>query len=217
MSATITTDGRIIRARVMDVDDARRVPGAQRAGINWVYPLSLATCRAFREVFGTELTVLPPLVEWANHAVAKEQNRVYKGRPCRRCGRPLTKGRLLANKFFCHPCELANRREAKERSHERYVGQEYGLEPGDYGLILEAQGGRCAVKGCRANGTTKLLAVEHDHKLGNTREAVRGLVCGMHNEWIGRAGDDPEVFESIAEFLRNPPAHKVLKRRRRSQ
>jgi hypothetical protein len=32
----------------------------------------------------------------------------------------------------------------------------------------------------------------------------------MHNEWIGRAGDDPEVFESIASYLLEPPAREAL-------
>jgi len=32
----------------------------------------------------------------------------------------------------------------------------------------------------------------------------------MHNEWIGRAGDSPEVFDSLAAYLRDPPARKLL-------
>jgi hypothetical protein len=213
MSATITTDGLIIRARVMDPALARQIPGAKQAGVNWVYPLSMTTCRAFRKTFGADLTILPELIEWARDAVAREEGRIARKRACRRCGRALSKGRLRLNKMFCHPCELVNRRESRDRAHERRVVDVYGLEPGDYALILEAQGGRCPVKGCHANGTTKRLAVEHEHALGNTREAVRGLVCGRHNEWIGLAGDDPEVFESIAAFLRDPPARKVLRKR----
>ena len=223
-SAAITTDGKvIIRARITAPNAselAHRIPGAQewrghgrdsgKEVIRWIYPLSLKTCRAFREVFGDNLIVLPALEVWAREAVAKEQGRLLKPRRCRRCNRLLTKGRLLQNKMFCGPCEQVNKKASKERAHDRYVGNEYGLEPGDYERLLKAQGGKCPVKGCRARGLSKRLAVEHDHKLGKTRQAVRGLMCGPHNDWIGMAGDDPEVFESIAAYLRNPPARRVL-------
>jgi hypothetical protein len=32
----------------------------------------------------------------------------------------------------------------------------------------------------------------------------------MHNEWIGRAGDNPEIFDSLASYLRDPPAREML-------
>lgn len=109
-------------------------------------------------------------------------------------------------------CATHNRLVKKKRrgaAHEARVVGVYGLEPGDYAKLYEAQGGTCAVYRCRAAGGTRRLAVEHDHKLKD-RQSVRGLMCAVHNDWIGRAGDDPEVFESIAEYLRNPPARKVL-------
>lgn len=221
-SATITTSGKTIRARIMSPDAdklAKRIPGAQKwtgSGrdrgniVTWIYPLSMETCHDFRAVFGRNLTILPPLERWYRDAEAKASGRVIKPRNCRRCSRRLSRDRLLQRKQFCGPCEIKNKRESRERAHDRYVGQTYGLDPGEYTLILEAQGGRCAVKTCRANGTSKRLAVEHDHRLGNTVEAVRGLMCGVHNDWIGMAGDNPEVFESIADYLRNPPAREVL-------
>jgi hypothetical protein len=223
-SATITTDGKtIIRARIISSDAselAHRIPGAKewrgqgrdsgKEVIRWIYPLSLKTCRAFREVFGENLTILPNLEMWAREAVDEERGKRLKPRRCRRCNRMLTKGRLLQNKMFCGPCEQVNKKASKERAHDRYVANEFGLEPGDYERLYKAQGGKCAIKGCRAKGISKRLAVEHNHKLGNTREAVRGLTCGLHNDWIAMAGDDPTVFDSIAEYLRDPPACKVL-------
>jgi hypothetical protein len=32
----------------------------------------------------------------------------------------------------------------------------------------------------------------------------------MHNEWIGRTGDNPDIFDSLASYLRNPPAREIL-------
>lgn len=131
-------------------------------------------------------------------------------RACPRCGKPLSKERAANRKKYCYRCERAVKREQRLAAHDRRVEKQYGLLPGEYRKLYDAQGGKCAIRGCRATGKTKALAVEHDHSLGFTREAVRGLTCGMHNGWIGLAGDNPEVFDSMANYLRNPPARKVL-------
>lgn len=114
-----------------------------------------------------------------------------------------------------HPgprCATHWRAEKKRRSaasHESRVTDVYGLLPGDYERLYAAQGGRCAIHGCRARGISRRLSVDHDHKLEG-RASVRGLLCSDHNSWIGRAADDPEVFLALAEYLKNPPAVKVL-------
>lgn len=104
----------------------------------------------------------------------------------------------------------------KAREHDRRVLAVYGLEPGDYQRLYEAQGGRCAIFTCRAKGKSRMLAVEHDHRCqashgGQIRRCcVRGLTCAVHNEWIGRSGDNPDVFRSIADYLEHPPAKGIL-------
>lgn len=111
----------------------------------------------------------------------------------------------------CTTCHRAVVKARRKAAHEKRSQSVYGLNEGEYDLLYEAQGGKCAIAKCRATGKTKKLAVEHDHKLEHLkRDSVRGLVCGPHNGWIGQAGDDPEVFESIAAYLRNPPARAVL-------
>lgn len=109
----------------------------------------------------------------------------------------------------CETCWRAEKKRRSAAAHESRVTDVYGLLPGDYARLLEAQGGTCAIYRCRAAGGSRRLAVEHDHALKD-RASVRGLCCAVHNEWIGRAGDDPAVFDSIAEYLRNPPARRVL-------
>jgi hypothetical protein len=135
---------------------------------------------------------------------------------CTRCGRKLTKIRLAANKRKCYPCECAVKREQKQRAHDWRVESE-DFTAADYWQLYNEQGGRCAILACRATGKTKHLSVEHDHGCTRghdpkkwCRDCVRGLTCGPHNEWIGRAGDDPAVFDSIANYLRDPPARKTL-------
>lgn len=135
---------------------------------------------------------------------------------CSRCRKPLSKPRLEARKRKCYRCEVAVRRERKQKTHDRNIESE-DFTAADYWLLYEMQGGHCAVHTCRAQGKSKFLAVEHDHKceMGHDpsrwcRVCVRGLACSMHNEWIGRAGDDPEIFDSLANYLRNPPARETL-------
>src|SRR3974390_3224164 len=72
MHATITTDGRAIQARIEPKYKAgsrlaHQIPHCRadwdktqdpNVFLHWSYPLTLATCFAFRRVFGQELTVL---------------------------------------------------------------------------------------------------------------------------------------------------------------
>lgn len=98
------------------------------------------------------------------------------------------------------------KRGQKRRTHAKHVESTYGLQPGEYDVLYEAQGGRCAI--CRrATGRTKRLAVDHDHRTG----LVRGLLCnGICNKMLGSMRDEPEAFERAAQYLRNPPARDIL-------
>lgn len=106
----------------------------------------------------------------------------------------------------CTTHHRAFKKAQKDRSHDKMVQNVYGLGPGDYDRLLASQGGRCAILGCRATGKTKRLAVDHDHKTGE----VRGILCGPHNQLIGYNKDNPDTFRSLADYLENPPARKVL-------
>lgn len=130
---------------------------------------------------------------------------------CKRCEKPLSPKRAKARKRYCFSCERLVKREQNAAAHDKRICAVYGLNPGEYKKILDAQGGTCAIHGCKARGARIRLAVDHIHALGFTRKSVRGLLCKSHNKWIGWAGDDPAVFDSIAEYLRNPPAQRILK------
>lgn len=124
---------------------------------------------------------------------------------CKDAGRPLTRPAL----FPGPRCATDNRTfkaAQKARNHDRTVARIYGLAPGDYAKLLEAQGGTCAIRTCRANGKSKRLAVDHDHVTGE----VRGILCSNHNRFIGLNRDNPDAFRSMAEYLESPPARLVL-------
>lgn len=100
------------------------------------------------------------------------------------------------------------RKRASQRAHDRSIGNLYGISPDDYRAILDAQGGYCY--GCRrANGRTRRLTVDHNHRTG----AVRGLLCRPCNTFIGHLRDDPQAFIRMAQYLRDEPAQAVLLRK----
>ena len=109
------------------------------------------------------------------------------------------------------------RRARKAARHGSYVQKTYGLGEHDYGTMYEAQNGTCAI--CqRANGATRKLSVDHDHKCCNGPVScgycVRGLLCRPCNDMLGHARDDWQMFARAIRYLNNPPAPAVLNKRR---
>lgn len=133
----------------------------------------------------------------------------WAGRPCQRCNRRKTPKRELAK--FCGPCDRVISKEAARRTHDRYLRRTYGITVEEYEAILEAQGGFCYI--CRrANGRTRRLSVDHDHKLGSGRQSVRGLLCRVCNNLLGHLRDNPELFARAINYLASPPAWNVIER-----
>lgn len=89
--------------------------------------------------------------------------------------------------------------------------QTYGLRPGEYARLLAYQGGVCAI--CRRPFVRKRGSTDHDHAieiLHGARASVRGIIHAFENTIIGRMGDDPQVFEAVAAYLRDPPAQRFF-------
>lgn len=71
----------------------------------------------------------------------------------------------------------------------------FGLTPGQYAKMLEAQDGLCAI--CRQPPGTHRLAVDHDHSTGQ----IRGLLCAPCNVALGGFHDDPARLRSAIAYL----------------
>ncbi|MFD5069164.1 endonuclease VII domain-containing protein [Streptomyces sp. NPDC058369] len=121
-----------------------------------------------------------------------------KTRKCSRC----LKNR--AAKFFSGPrgriCSSCSKNSRSKASHSARVQETYGLKPGEYDYLFQAQDGRCAICG----GTRRQrLSVDHCHKTGR----VRGLLCRMCNgRLLTAARDNPETLRKAASYLEDPPA-----------
>ncbi len=107
---------------------------------------------------------------------------------------------------------------ARRLSWESRIRREFGIEPELYWAIYDAQGGRCAIPRCLANGTVKMLAVEHDHEKAKRecghdpkrgcKNCIRGLCCGPHNyELLGKYKNS---LQDGLDYLAHPPAREVI-------
>jgi Recombination endonuclease VII len=101
----------------------------------------------------------------------------------------------------CDTCHREVVKERKVKAHDAYSARTYGAPRGFYARMVKYQGGKCAI--CqRATGKRKRLANDHQHDGG----VLRGALCGPCNQFVGRCGDDPEVFLRGYWYLINPPA-----------
>lgn len=94
-------------------------------------------------------------------------------------------------------------RDANAESVKAYdLGRTFGISLEQYQKMFVTQGGVCAC--CnkpeheKRSGKTRWLAVDHCHTTGE----IRGLLCGSCNRGIGKFGDDPNLLEQAAGYLR---------------
>jgi len=120
---------------------------------------------------------------------------------CRKCG--------ADNWYFypngkrqCRTCASARRKERLVPGSQRAVQlkRNYGITLEEYGNMLRAQGGRCAIcRSRKAGGKGRWMFVDHNHKTGK----VRKLLCLRCNAMLGSADDSPERLEKAAAYLRD--------------
>lgn len=105
----------------------------------------------------------------------------------------------------CATHHRERKKEVKRLAYYRWIKKTYGITGEQYEALYEAQGGTCAI--CRrARGTSKRLAVDHDHATG----FVRGLLCSTCNNILGYLRDQADLAYGIGRYLENPPAFTVI-------
>lgn len=128
----------------------------------------------------------------------------------------------------CFPCERARSREYYQGARERKtrwwdntppqersaaaLKNKYGLSLEDYRLLLESQGGKCAIEACTNTPSDIAFHVDHDHKCCPIKsktcgKCVRGLLCALCNQGLGQFRDDPELLRSAASYLERKTAN----------
>lgn len=120
--------------------------------------------------------------------------------------------RLVINERLCPSCNQVKSLDCFEggrvkcrkcRYIEQYGGnriwrlkRDYNLDIEEYDVLLNQQGGVCAI--CLTPEVGRALAVDHDHRTGN----VRGLLCFKCNRGLGQLGDSVEALERALLYLR---------------
>lgn len=80
--------------------------------------------------------------------------------------------------------------------------REFGILPDVYNMMLEAQGGVCAI--CKkperhmCYGKVRSLAVDHNHQTGE----IRGLLCVYCNTGLGSVHEDVAILEAMVAYLK---------------
>jgi hypothetical protein len=86
-------------------------------------------------------------------------------------------------------------RDNKQR-RKQWLRSVYGISQEDYDVMLERQGGVCAIcKKKPAKG--KPLCVDHCHVTG----IVRGLLCHKCNSVLAFGNDDPDILRAAIAYL----------------
>lgn len=113
----------------------------------------------------------------------------------------------------CYTHHQAKKKQRRATARASRWERVYSISAEQYEALYAFQGGRCAICGI-GQGLTKALYVDHDHACcdGPTScgRCVRGLIDEPCNSYLGRIRDDPTIAEKMAEYLRHPPARKVL-------
>ncbi len=117
---------------------------------------------------------------------------------CARCKivRPLIEFHLNSKgrKFAMSECRSCRTKIDRERRHN--------ITPKDYTKLFRQQNGKCAICGIVVSGNGHaVLHVDHDHKIKNKRDAVRGLLCVGCNHGLGSFRDNPEALAAAAAYL----------------
>jgi hypothetical protein len=141
----------------------------------------------------------------------RSQDRRHKRRSCIDCAdEGITTSRKAPHPGpRCATHHRAKRSKSKAATQEQRWARTYGISAEEYWAIYRYQLGVCAI--CqRATGARKRLSVDHCHATG----VVRGLLCSTCNSKVlGHFRDSVDALERAIDYLKEPPAVRVIGRR----
>ena len=92
-----------------------------------------------------------------------------------------------------------NYQERKERNRDFRLRRMFGLEVGQYKILLEKQNFCCLICGRSQEELGKKLAVDHCH----TTSKIRGLLCLHCNTALGQVQENIEVLQKMIQYIKD--------------
>ncbi|TFV77572.1 endonuclease [Blastococcus sp. CT_GayMR19] len=108
---------------------------------------------------------------------------------------PRTSASRTGRATYCLPCHNERGRISRDKAggaRTYHLTRRYGISAAEADLMLEAQGGVCAI--CRA---VPAAHVDHDHATGE----VRALLCFNCDGGLGQFRDDPFLLHVAAFYV----------------
>jgi len=87
--------------------------------------------------------------------------------------------------------------EFKKKRKNNDLIRKFGINLQQYELILDQQGGKCAICNSHSCKSGRKFAVDHNHETGQ----VRGLLCQNCNTALGRFQDSQELLLTAISYL----------------
>jgi DNA-directed RNA polymerase subunit RPC12/RpoP len=92
----------------------------------------------------------------------------------------------------------------EEKRRDSSLRRVYNLTLEEYRRILMMQGGRCFVCERELSGISN--PVDHEHVSGQ----IRGILCSYCNHRVVGRQRDWRIAQRVADYLREPPAVRVI-------
>ena len=99
-------------------------------------------------------------------------------------------------RFAAYQAEYRNRPERKRKMRDLYYRRTHGMSADEVDVMIEAQGGVCAICEERPDVEAR-LHVDHEHATGR----IRGVLCSRCNHAVGLLREDPDLFARAAAYL----------------
>jgi hypothetical protein len=130
-------------------------------------------------------------VYWRQHST--------EGNVCQACGKDLSH-RRRGTKWCDQACSrAAHPQRFRDNVKRSRLKKQYGMTLEDYAVMLERQGGGCAICGTtEIRGFGARQAVDHCH----ASSRVRGILCGNCNRGIGNFNHDPALLAAAMTYLK---------------
>ena len=109
---------------------------------------------------------------------------------------PRHRGAKNGRHTYCRPCHHRRTTESAIRHHgstrDKHLIRRYGLTSADVDVMVQEQGGVCAL--CKERAPEH---VDHDHLTGR----VRGVLCSCCNQGLGSFRDRADILRNAIDYL----------------